>query len=529
MKIWKSIEKLIPFGIYVGFLAILLVCMYGKKNLHTDEVSTYVLSNNTYDTSITVNPERGVTYENPQEVWLRSVAVQEGQEFHYQNVWQKQKQDVHPPFYYAFIHTICSLFSGTYSQWYAAAVNIFFAMLTLCALRVLTYELTKQRETVFLVSCFFVISSGVLSAVTFLRMYIMAMFLVMLLSVVLVKGLTKRNLGFYVVLFGVSVAGALTHYYFIVYLFFICLMFGSYLLYKRQWSAVIAFVCTMLLSGVTAVYLFPSMLTHSLGGGYRGEETLQNLTAFSLEDIFSRICTCYRIVDGQLFGGLLVIFVAVGVVLTVIGRNREWKKAFRAYPIQKDFGKETKYAWIMLIGTSIGYFLLVAKMAVYTTDRYFHMIYPLLICIVIGGLCVGVRYFLSEKIMFWLLAAVLLLTTVKEFGNNWYYLYRSTQGLIQAANTYSDLDCIYIVNAGYEINPSFYELREYNTVTFIDKDKLEQINTIECDATKGLIVSMGSAISIEEVASEVQRFYPKLANYELLGGHSFSVTYRFYE
>ncbi len=529
MKIWRSIEKLIPIGVYIGFLLILLVCMYGKKNLHTDEVSTYVLANNTYDMSITVNPERNKTYEEPQEVWLQSMTVQEGQEFNYKNVWEKQSQDVHPPLYYALVHTICSVFQGTYSQWYAAGVNIFFAMLTLMILRMLTRELTGQKETVFLVSCFFIVSSGVLSATTFLRMYVMAMFFTVLVSFLLVRGLKKRNPSFYIALFAVSVAGALTHYYYIVYLFCVCLFFGIYLLHKRQWGAVICFVLVMCLAGGVSVAIFPDMLTHSLGGGYRGEETLQNLAELSPMVFFSRLRVCYTIVDTQLFGGLFVVFAFIAVILTFIGRKREWKKAFRAYPIKAEPKDGKKYAWIMLVGSCLGYFLIIAKVAVYTTDRYFHIIYPLLIILVVGGVCVGVRYFLSAKVTFWLLAVVLLLTTVKEFGNNWYYLYRSTRQLIQTAKQYGDLDCIYIVNAGYEINPSFYEIREYNTVTFIDKEELEQIETVECSTENGLIISMGSAISVEEIAAKVQEIYPKLVNFEQLGSHSFSVTYRFYE
>lgn len=529
MKFWRSIEKLIPIGIYIGFLLILLVCMYGKKNLHTDEVSTYVLSNNTYDTSITVNPERNVTYEEPQEVWLQSMVVQEGQEFNYRNVWEKQSQDVHPPLYYALIHTICSVFAGTYSQWYAAGINILFAMLTLFVLRMLAKELTAQKEIVFLVSCFFMISSGVLSATTFLRMYIMAMFFTVLVSLLLVKGLKKRNPLFYVALFAVSVVGALTHYYYIVYLFFVCLFFGIYLLYKRQWGAAVCFVLTMCLAGGASVAIFPDMLAHSLGGGYRGEETLQNLAELSPMVFFSRLKTCYTIVDVQLFGGFFIVFVTVAAILTYIGRKREWKKAFRAFPIENESQDEVKYAWIMLSGSCLGYFLVITKAAVYTTDRYFHIIYPLLILLVVCGLCVGVRYFLSIKVTFWLIAVVLLLTTVKEFGNNWFYLYRSTQSLLETAKQYGDLDCIYIVNAGYEINPSFYEIREYDTVTFIDKNELDALKELDLDVENGLIVSMGNAISIEEVAKTVQDRFPKLINYEQLGGHSFSVTYRFYE
>lgn len=91
-------------------------------------------------------------------------------------VWDNQAGDVHPPLYYAIIHTVCSMFAGKFSIWYAGVVNIFFAVLTLWTVRHLVNELTQSSEAVMWGTVFFVLSEGVLSGVSFFRMYIMAMF-----------------------------------------------------------------------------------------------------------------------------------------------------------------------------------------------------------------------------------------------------------------------------------------------------------------------------------------------------------------
>ena len=50
--------------------------------------------------------------------------VQNGQRFDYVNVWRNQTNDVHPPLYYALIHTICSVFPNKFSKWFAAGINV---------------------------------------------------------------------------------------------------------------------------------------------------------------------------------------------------------------------------------------------------------------------------------------------------------------------------------------------------------------------------------------------------------------------
>lgn len=61
---------------------------------------------------------------------------------------------------------------------------------------------------------------------------------------------------------GTSITGALTHYYFIVYLFFLCIAFGIYLLLCKRYRDVIVFILSMAGSGSIAVMIFPNMIKH---------------------------------------------------------------------------------------------------------------------------------------------------------------------------------------------------------------------------------------------------------------------------
>lgn len=301
--------------LYLFLSGMIVIGISEKRNLHTDEVLTYILANNSYDEEITLAPEMGKTYEPAGQVWQNVMTVQPENRFNYRNVWEKQAADVHPPLYYALIHTICSFFPGIYSKWFGAVVNLVFGLLTLFVMRKLTRELTGQEWIVFLCSGFFCISSGVLSSMTFLRMYIMTMFWCTLFTWLFVKNKDQSDWKFYLKIIAVAVTGALTHYYFVVYLFSTCLVWGIYLLWNRRWKDLGVSVGSMIVAGILTIAIFPASLKQSIGGGYRGADTLDNLTDMSVEGIWYRLKSCYGLLNQHLFGDCFCML----FVLTLIG------------------------------------------------------------------------------------------------------------------------------------------------------------------------------------------------------------------
>lgn len=141
--------------LYLFLSGMIVIGISEKRNLHTDEVLTYILANNSYDEEITLAPEMGKTYDPAASPWMNVMTVQQNQRFDYENVWKKQAADVHPPLYYTLVHTVCSLFPGVYSKWFGASVNLVFGLFTLYVTRKLVRALTGQEWIVFLCSVFF--------------------------------------------------------------------------------------------------------------------------------------------------------------------------------------------------------------------------------------------------------------------------------------------------------------------------------------------------------------------------------------
>lgn len=526
----KVIKNIVNIGIYVGFLAILIVCIHEKSNLHCDEVYTYVMSNNTTSEAITIAPDYYCIYEEPEDVWLDRMTVQEGEQFNFANVWAKQAQDNHPPLYYSLVHIISSFFPNMYSKWFAGSVNIVLGILTLHVLRLTVKKLTCREYPVFIVTCCFVFSAGVLSALTFFRMYVAAMFFVTLISYIFLRGVEKQDFKFYLALYLASIAGALTHYYFVVYLFFVVVVYGIWLILKKQWKCVGTLIGTMMLAGGTAILIFPAMLRHVFGGTVRGSQTMEQVANGSWSHFVYKFKTAYSIVDSQLFGGLFAILL-IGVGITVIVKLI-LQKVKKPECVKRETGIENEnwlIKWLLLWIPVVMYFITISKIAVFVTDRYFHPVYGLLILLVVSSMCVVLEKVLPVKWVFAVLLGISLFSTFREFGDNWFYLYRGTRPFLNAAAMYNDKDCIHVFNMPYEIDPAFYEISNYDRVVFVPMWDISGIEGLELNAEKGLILSIGTACDLESVKEKIQKAWPELTVYEEIGGHSFSVTYYFHK
>ena len=61
--------------------------------------------------------------------------------FDYASVYYNQTQDVHPPLFYFLLHTVCSLFPGSFTKWTGLGMNFVLLGGTLAALYALGMEL----------------------------------------------------------------------------------------------------------------------------------------------------------------------------------------------------------------------------------------------------------------------------------------------------------------------------------------------------------------------------------------------------
>lgn len=80
------------------------------------------------------------------EDYLYYVAVSPENTFNYASVYYNQRGDVHPPLFYILLHTVCSVFQGSFSKWFGLGINILFMLLTMRMLYMLCKEFCGGRS-----------------------------------------------------------------------------------------------------------------------------------------------------------------------------------------------------------------------------------------------------------------------------------------------------------------------------------------------------------------------------------------------
>lgn len=357
-----------------------------KQGFHEDEFYTY------YSTART----NGFYVEDgkwmDRETIRNEFVVLPGEQFQYGLVKQVQSWDVHPPMYYWVFHTVASLVPGVFSKWIGLSVNLFFHGVNLILLTYLSY-LAGGRDVrmAYLATLFFGLTPAAMSGVVFIRMYEMLTTFILLCAVIHIQVVQrpkaetewkeKRSYAKFLLLAAaVTYAGFLTQYYYFIFLFYMALSFGVYLLWReRNLSRFLWYGISQAAAFALACLTYPSCLGQMFRG-QRGAQATENF--FDLSNTFERIRFFLDLLNGYVFGYLFfVIFLAVVALAERVYRRGGWTAERESAPDDARFG----IAFWMLLFAVAGYFLTVAKTALLlgnTSNRYQLPVYGMIVFLV---------------------------------------------------------------------------------------------------------------------------------------------------
>ncbi|WP_026524360.1 hypothetical protein [Butyrivibrio sp. MB2005] len=450
-----------------------------KKNYHVDEMLSYGLSNHTEGFMMTL--DEGVKYVPSDTQFIKYLGVSTDHRFDYENVFINQENDVHPPLYYSILHTISSLFPGSFSRWYAGIINIVFGLLSLIMLDSLLRKFLDDKRVMAVILCAFVISAGILNAIAYFRMYIVAMFICLLLLNEIVDGdRSKSNdYHFYGKLSLTLLCGALTHYYVTIYAALLFTTFGIILLVKRRFTDVLGIILSASAASLSAIAIFPAMLTHMFGG-YRGKEALESI-ASSGEGMLSNFKRLLSVINGDFLGNLGVVVLVLGVLAGVIFIIRS--RAGKAQQEQSVMQTEgiTLSGYVLLIVPTALYFFAILKIAQESkpSPRYFYPIYGISFA-VLFLLIYKTAGVLGGKWKLQIFAASAIIISISGIvTSNWSCLYFNTTELIEFSKDNSDLDCLVVYDTKWKIPPAYEEIKNFKSVTFVRNDHLDTVKDIE--------------------------------------------------
>lgn len=512
-----KLYKIYMICLFIGFFLILCLLFSQKKNLHTDDVTTFILANNSYNNKAVIYPEDGVTYTPADSLWMNEMTVKEGHQFDYKRVFELQTLDVHPPLHMLLVHTISSFFPGQFHMMYAGCINILFMMLSL----LFFYKLTKlfiNNPYFILLSCtWFCLSAGILSASTYLRMYVIAMFDILLLTYLFLKVMNKKIhsepvlIRDYLFLFLAAILGAMTQYYVIFYIVMLTCVLDLFLLVKKSYKDFFCLCASMILAGGCFLLIFPTAISHLTENTSEDSAYFAN-THSSIPEYLGRVRDCFAIINGQVFSGLLLAIGVLTMFLIVL-----------ALTLGKKRLSESKVWTVLLLSLpSLFYFLAVTRVCRYITDRYFHPIYAISILLV-AGLLFWATTWIPKRLPVCIILSLLVLFTIgKDWKGNLYYLSRSTTSMLEEAKNYADKDCIFIYRFTYEINPSFYEVSNYKSVTFYQAGNLEKLKEWNHPVDQGIVLVYPNELDVTYIKTQVENYLGSFSSETPIGTYSFN-------
>lgn len=464
MKKKVRIIFLLFLCVHLGYL-----CFLGTKkiNFHIDEYFTYALSNKE-DATMPMWPhwEEEKEYVGD-DFFLQEHAPSKEECFDYKKVWENQRKDVHPPLYYVLIHTVCSFFPGVFSKWEGLLVNFLLLLVMDWIVYAIMKKVVKSEWIALIASVVFGFSFISLNMALYIRMYaLMTTFALSLLLLFITYFDKKRDGKFYIALFWIALGGALTQYYFLIYMFFVCLTFGIMLLAKKEWKDAGKYIGTLTAVGVACITIFPAMLTQIFGGSDRGQEAFQNVS--NLTGVIEKLRDFFNIINREVFGTRFFLFAGLTVVCVILGIVKHWKLW------------EQGKVLLLFLPSAILYSCVVAVIAPYREDRYIMCAAPILL---LTAIWITYMFFvhLFQKNQTRNAGILLIGVFLLVFGHNmvqmkWMptYTYQFMGEKQEKLAEYVDYPVVYVYDNSWTVNDNVVELKKFKSYTFVSSENLER-------------------------------------------------------
>ena len=450
MKNTKTKRMLAVAALLAMGLALMLYYAAHKQGYHVDELYTYELAN---------YPGGFYALEDGyMDSWhdgsFYSAVLTPGRPFDYTIPWNNQKIDVHPPLYYCLIYTAESLFPQLGLPWVGLLPNFVCILAGAAVLYCTAKRLIGRFWPAWTAAACWLLCVGVQGMAVFTRMYSLMMLegiVLLYCHVVLWQALQagqKPPRAVWPGLFAVTMAGALTQYFFLVFCFFVCGLFGIWLLAARRFKTAGGYVIAEFAALAAAYAAFPTMKAHIFSGS-RGKEAFASVFDLSALAEWGRsIGTVVQLLAAQ-FGGLWLWAVVVAAAAVVL-----WRRGCRLR------GNGLFAAGLLL--ASAGYVALIDKAAPFEADRYYVVIYA---AVVLAVAVVLARLAPQHEALL-LLALVPILAAHRTDPNA--YLYEDAAPRKAALADTERLPAVVLNKAGYEVAPDLF-LEEFAKREAVDQ------------------------------------------------------------
>lgn len=522
----KQAEQRMKTRWILVFLA-MLVCFCGwwavrKEGFFADELYSYGLSNSDYAPFLSwyYNGERAYSGTSAEHIYSREdfmsyVAVQEGQRFDYASVYYNQTQDVHPPVFYFLLHTVCSLFPGSFTKWTGLGLNFALFGGTIAALYALGMEIfegeNSWKKSLF-VCALYAFSGEAISNATMIRMYMLLTLFTTVLALLLAKALRRPTLVRYLLIGIVIYLGMLTQYFYVIYAFLLCAVYDFYLMLRREWKHVVQFSAAAL-AGVGGMMLtFPCWLAQ-----------LHSQSTVSLDTTTDNILNLSQYPKGPLeLTGWSIVEFGVGAGIMALLLLVALTKRFLPGKLRQTVLIAPRAKLITI--PALAAFIVIAVISPYKSLRYVYHLQPLeaLFCgcgffAVLDTLGQNARKKITQAVCALMLVLAFVLTPERMYIGN--------RKVNEELEQYSDAQCVSLIGdmtAFTSELPEYLHFKEICAVQDTSSTLLREYCTGESDSMVVFICGRGlwqfvTPGEVEQITQENQASAEEIAR---LGGYT---------
>lgn len=506
-------------------LAALFWCVK-KNDFFMDEIGTYGLSNSYYAPFLQYVDGDGdltgkvVTREQMEEY----LTVSSKDAFRYDSVYYNQTQDTQPPLYYMLLHTMCSVFQGSYSKWLGLSVNLVLYLGTILILYQIGLMVLESRRYACGAVLLYGLSYGGLSTVLMVRMYILLTFLTVCFAwcvIRLYQGDYRKRCyaGIGLTLF----LGLFTQYFFIMFAFFFSAAYCLNELRKRNWKRFFLYAL-FAFGGIAVFYIsYPCVLDQLFADRLVSSKT----AAENVMDIPGMMLSIYSFIMQTLASYKAALLV---LAAALVGGAAFKGKHIRAFFTGFDEKRSTGLVLMAALACTL---LVIAVVSPVTALRYVYNILPLMAVAVLYLVKMLVGTAPGTE------ALVLGLCAVLGLGYGFLtepeYVQSIPEENYQIIEQYTDRPCVYMDVYYAAIPQDLMELMKFDEIYVTDdlvsRGSLDYLS--QADTDKGFILYMdvsegwGRSFDPEEVIPEFLE-KTEFEHYEYLFGCGFSAAYYIY-
>ena len=484
MKIDNKKAGIILSVIIILSLAISTFYMATKQGFHEDELLTYNLANS----SKQLNVDGG--WNSPED-FNEYLAVSENDRFDYAQVYENQIIDAsHPPFYYALVHTVCSLFPNVFSKWLAYSINVLAMVGILILLFKIGKKVTGNNLYALIASGAYALSIACITTTIYLRMYATLTFFVLAflyMSLVMYEKKNTVRISDCLMLTLIVILGILTQYYFILFAGLIGLVFLVFKIKERNIKDLIKYIIAAVIGAVIALCIYPYIISNVLGGnrglGSLDISNLEFVTIFTY--LVYKLCTYIQILAKDLFLNQVWLFalcagfaVGVGIYFRFTKKHKLNRKA------------------MFIIIPALVYFIGISLVSPFNSDRYVMASLPLISMLFTFAFIKIFELIKNEKVRLILPASVVLASAIAFCTVTPYYIY----GRTNLYETKTD-NCVFVGTAMLEWNKCIDKFMNSDSTMIVQTsqmsktlgDELESFATERGVVTKGKISELAKA------------------------------------